>query len=142
MAGTDFPFSVTSKYLDQGGAELLVTVRGPTAEQFQARLAEASTIFPRAGFTANGHHPATAGQATADPQAPTNIAQARRQTEVEQVQAAHAKAREQREATGHVCPEHGVAKASRYNGGSYCPTKLESGEYCKWIWPPAKAARG
>jgi len=137
MAGTDFPFSVTSKYLDQGGAELLVTVRGPTAEQFQARLAEASTIFPRAGFTANGHQ-------AADPQAPTNIAQARRQTEVEQVQAAHADLRSHRntDPADQVCPTHGVGKPSKYNGGLYCPTKLEDGEYCKWRSPTAKAANG
>jgi len=138
---SDYPFSVTSKYTGPDGAEHLVTVRAPTVEQFRQHLADAATVFPRAGFTAQAAAPAA--PAAADPQAPVNIAQARRQVEVaEQVKGATANVREQREATDHVCPDHGVAKASRYNGGSYCPTKLDDGSYCKWVWPAPKKATG
>jgi hypothetical protein len=138
---SDYPFSVTSKYTGPDGAEHLVTVRAPTVDQFRQHLADAATVFPRAGFApaTGAAAPPAPATATADPQAPVNIAQARRQVEVaEQVQGATANVREQREATDHVCPDHGVAKASRYNGGSYCPTKLDDGSYCKWVWPAAK----
>jgi hypothetical protein len=137
--GADYPFSVTSKYTGPDGAEHLVTVRAPTVEQFRQHLADAATVFPRAGFTtANGAAPATA-----DPQAPVNIAQARRQVEAEQVQAAHATARANSAAArGQQCPEHHRAAKSRYNGGLYCPTQEDDGSWCKWTWTAPKKATG
>jgi len=138
---SDMPYSANSKWLDSDGVEHLVSVRGTTIDQFKANLEATATAFPGGNFTAQTPTPVTHEKLhhqDADPQAPVSIAQARRQTEVEQVQRAHANVREQREATGHVCPEHGVAKASRFNGGSYCPTKLEDGGYCKWVWPPTQ----
>lgn len=144
---SDYPFSVTSKYLDTEGAELLVTVRAPTVEQFRQHLADAATVFPRAGFA--NDNGARWTPPTDDPQAPVSITQARRQVEVaEQVQGAHANIREQRAAAqgkgngqtatqtaDQVCPKHGMAKASKYNG-LFCPSKDEdTGDYCQWRWP-------
>jgi hypothetical protein len=44
---------------------------------------------------------------------------------------------EARQEAAQVYPEHGVAKASRYNG-FYCPTRQEDGSWCPWRWPARK----
>ena len=140
---SDYPFSVTSKYTGPDGAEHLVTVRAPTVDQFRQHLADAATVFPRAGFApaTGAAAPPAPATATADPDAPTNIAQARRQTEVEQVKAAHATARANSAAAeGQECPQHHRAARSRYNGGLYCPTQEDDGSWCKWTWTAPKKA--
>ncbi len=38
---------------------------------------------------------------------------------------------------GQICPTHGAAKASKYNG-FFCPTRVEGGSWCSWRWPPPK----
>jgi len=31
-----------------------------------------------------------------------------------------------------LCPAHGRSSRSKFDGGLYCPTKLQDGTYCKW----------
>ena len=66
---------------------------------------------------------------------------ARQLTENAQVRAAQRSATTKRQApveqAAQVCPDHGVAKASRYNG-FYCPTRREDGSWCPWRWPARK----
>jgi hypothetical protein len=134
---SDYPFSITSKFIGAEGAEHLVTVRAPTIDQFRQNLTAAATVFPYAGFVATGDPQAP----PADPQAPVSIAQARREVEVaEQVQGATANARAAR-ANGHQCPDHARSAKSRYTGGLYCPTQLDDGSWCKWTASaPAEAS--
>ena len=152
MGATDQPFSVTSKYTAETGAELLVTVRGTTAEVFRQHLDQATLIFPRAGLVA-------AGQPQAEPhgQAPVNIATARAQVDrEEQGAAAHANviaernAQEQQARQGNGathpprCPKHGRASKSKYYDGFYCPSMdTDTGQRCTWTFgKPERQATG
>jgi hypothetical protein len=140
MGATDQPFSVTSKYTAETGAELLVTVRGTTAETFRHHLDQAIAIFPRAGFTAAGQ---PQPEPQADPQAPVSITQARAQvSRQEEGAAAHANLIAERNAqeqaargNGHKCAKHGRASESKYFDGLYCPSMdADTGERCKWTY--------
>ena len=35
-----------------------------------------------------------------------------------------------------LCPAHGRSAKSKFDGGLYCPAKLDDGDYCKWHWHP------
>ena len=155
----DWPFSVTSKFTVDTGAEHLVTIRAATAADMKGRLQEASAIFPYASLitaleqeTAQAQPevtPAAAAQAVqgrGNGAAPTNgngngnghrspvaatVAQA--------TQNAHQRAAQGRvarkDALPHLCPEHGIAHPSKkVPRGYYCPTRLDDGSYCKWHW--------
>ena len=50
MGYSDMPFSITSKFSVQGGAEHMVTLRATNALDMKTRLAEAAEIFPYATF--------------------------------------------------------------------------------------------
>jgi len=162
----DWPFSVTSKFTVDTGAEHLVTIRAATAADMRSRLVEASTIFPYASLiTALEQETAQVQPVVAaldhldypgrppgcDQPAPTNgngngnghhspVAT----TEADLTQRAHqrsAQASAARKATlPHLCPEHGRARQSRW-GGYHCPTKLPDGSYCTWNWKPADASQ-
>jgi len=149
MAASDQPFSVTSKYTADSGAELLVTVRGTTVETFRQHLQQATAIFPRAGLVAA----AAAAQPQADPQAPVNIATARAQVaRQEQGAAAHANAiaernaaeQQARQGNGPTCPTHKRASRSKYYDGFYCPSMdTDTGQRCTWTHgKPERQATG
>jgi len=55
MASTDYPLSVSSKFIDDAGTEHLVTVRGRNLEDFHHRLQESGQIFPYAAFSTVGN---------------------------------------------------------------------------------------
>lgn len=128
MAATDWPFSVTSKFLDAGGAEHLVTVRGQNLEAFASRLSEAATLFPYAGFT-NGH--ATPTTAAVDPRVPEA------QTPPEDIDTVRARlqANTNRRAPNANAPKCNIHNRpmlpSRKTGIAwYCPAKNQDGTYC------------
>ncbi len=166
MGAQDHPFSVTSKFPSPDGAELLVTVRGPTVEQFAERLRQAHSVFPQAGFIGPDRAQAVADRNQAEANAerpPTSISQARRQGEAQAAQAAHANVRKQHTAAAVQppvesvpvegqgqeappaddgqgrCPTHHRAIPSNY-GGVYCPVRNGDGEYCQWRRGPAPQA--
>jgi hypothetical protein len=153
MSATDFPFSITSKFIGNGGAEHLVTVRGPTAEIFAQRLAEAACIFPYAGFVTSADEPQVEDperEPERETEAPVNIAQARNQVmRQEQGAAAHGNAIAARNAQEQQarsngahpprCPEHNRANRSQYYDGLYCPGLNADGSRCKWTWKPQEA---
>ena len=121
MASTDYPFSVSSKFIDDHGTEHLVTIRGQNIETFQSRLNEASNIFPYAGFsvTENVVIPAT----------PTPI------NPLAATEAAATAAANVRAATARIAPQCAVhaRKMLRSKFGDqdwYCSAKVEGGEYC------------
>jgi len=161
----DWPFSVTSKFTVDSGAEHLVTIRAATAADMRSRLQEASGIFPYAALitaldqeTAQAQPvvvpPAAAAQAVqgrGNGAAPTNgngngnghhsPVAATEANLTQRAQQRSAQARVARKAAlPHLCPEHGRARQSQW-GGYHCPTQLEDGSYCKWRWAPADASQ-
>jgi len=137
---SDFPFSVTSKFIDTSGAEHLVTIRAATVDDFAKRLADAATLFPYAGFTR------PQGQTEADPTPIVrgDIVAATIQTpetERELTQRANQRAAvrrvERKNGDGPpsesplLCPVHGRQMYPSRWGGWYCPVKDEEDQYCK-----------
>ena len=112
MASTDFPFSVTSKFIDASGAEHLVTVRAATVQDFANRLTQASTVFPYAGFAAPAapRTPASSPAPAPEAPAPTPI-------RTPSQQAPH-------------CTTHNRPMTRSKWGGWYCPAKTDDG-YCQ-----------
>jgi len=41
-----------------------------------------------------------------------------------------------------LCPAHGRSSKSKFDGGLYCPTKLEDGTYCRWHSQPGSVPAG
>jgi len=140
MVSTDYPFSITSKFQGPGGAEHLVTVRAPTAEQFRQRLTEAATIFPYAGFGQAQAQPAT--QETASQFKARNNAEGAVKAAKQTVAAIGAAVAGQDYVDGQdgnkLCPQHLLGLQGKY--GLYCPFKTdpENGGYCSWTWPPRR----
>jgi hypothetical protein len=151
----DWPFSVTSKFTVDTGAEHLVTIRAATAADMRGRLQEASAIFPYAslisildcGEVPTPVCPVVPMGPQIDPPSPPNgngngnghrspVAATVAQT----TQNAHqrsAQARVARKAAlPHLCPEHGKGRKENWGTGYHCPTQLEDGSYCKWRWTP------
>jgi hypothetical protein len=161
----DWPFSVTSKFTVDTGAEHLVTIRAATAADMKTRLQEASGIFPYAALiTALEQETAQAQPAVVAPAAAAQTVQGRgngaaptngngngngQRSPVAaavagQTQRAHQRSAQaavnRKAALPHLCPEHQRSLRSRW-GGYYCPTQLEDGTYCKWQWTPADASQ-
>lgn len=163
----DWPFSVTSKFTVDTGAEHLVTIRAATAADMRARLVEASGIFPYASLItaleqetaqvqpalvsaaaaqtvtplkSNGNGNGNGHGAPVPPRSPVAAAVAG------QTQRAHLRAaqgRVSRQANQPACPDHGLGIPSKkVPGGLYCPTEIEDGSWCKWHWAPAPAGTG
>jgi hypothetical protein len=133
MAATDWPFSVTSKFLDAGGAEHLVTVRGQNLEAFAARLQEAATLFPYAGFTNGNHHQAP--HQPAQPPTPIDpppivkpIVTGDPNLDAQYRDAA---ARINAKANTPKCSIHQRPMRPSRNGGWFCPAKNGDGTYCQ-----------
>ena len=146
MASTDYPFSVSSKFIDDHGTEHLVTIRGQNIETFQTRLTEAANIFPYAGFSVTEHvampaapvptpikpvaatpSPPVVGWQRPPPNSPTNPIAA---GEPAATAAANVRAASARIAP--ECPVH-ARKMLRSKFGDqdwYCSAKVEGGEYC------------
>ena len=127
MASTDYPLSVSSKFIDNAGTEHLVTVRGRNLEDFRGRLNEAGHIFPYAGF-------ATTSAPASDTPAPTPI-QTVADTEGQATAAAQDRAtaaRNARKDAAPTCPQHQrkMSTSKFGNGGYYCTSK-ESDNYCQ-----------
>ncbi|OGO08254.1 MAG: hypothetical protein A2Y61_05585 [Chloroflexi bacterium RBG_13_60_13] len=131
MGSTDFPFSITSKFIDAGGAEHLVTVRAPTVEAFNTRLQEASTLFPYAGFTNGATVPAPAPTPTHQPPAHNPPPSGNLTQDANTRGAAAAvNTKDVSNGNGHKCAEHQRPLIPSRYGGWYCPAKNEDGTYC------------
>lgn len=133
MAATDWPFSITSKFLDTGGAEHLVTVRGQNIEAFATRLHEAATLFPYAGF-ANGHA-APAAQPEPTPGIVTPIRTGDPTTDAQYRDSASRINRKAAAANGNghtpKCSTHNSPMRPSKNGGWFCPRTNDDGTYCQ-----------
>lgn len=131
MASTDYPFSVTSKFISQDGAEHLVTVRAATVKDFAVRLTEAATVFPYAGFGQGVQVDPSTGvvpEAAAPTEDVETVKARLRETARAQEQAATRRAQE-RAATGRNgnaphCPVHHRRMSPSRWGGYYCTAKL------------------
>lgn len=128
MASTDYPFSITSKFVGAGSAEHMVTIRGQNIEMFNQRLVEAATLFPYAGFIENANtHPVAPLSPVAtgpiEPPAPTgdldHDAQARATVH-----------RINEKANAPKCADHNSPMRPSKDGGWFCPRKVEGGTYC------------
>ena len=137
MASTDYPLSVSSKFIDNAGTEHLVTVRGRNLEDFRGRLTEAGNIFPYAGFAHNAASVATnaTSQVTEEPtpiptKPPNPVAATADQATINANTRA-VEGRVARKAAAPSCPQHQRKMIpSKYNDGFYCPTK-DGDTYCQ-----------
>lgn len=141
MASTDYPLSVSSKFIDDAGTEHLVTVRGRNLEDFRGRLGEAGNIFPYAGFA----HTPTVGQAIDAELAEQQTPGQPTPTPINPVAATEAQATAgaqdratrtriaQQDATP-KCAKHQRAMLASKNGsgGYYCPSK-DGDVYCQSV---------
>lgn len=157
MAGSDFPFSITSKFRVQGDAEHLVTIRAATAADMKRRLEEAAEVFPYAAFLSwldcndRDIEPDRRVPNPAPLPAPTPVAATEGQATAD-ANARAAKARVRKAEGGGngdqderpCCPVHGMGLPSKFTnappGSLYCPQQFDDGSYCKWRWAPGKPA--
>lgn len=133
MASTDYPLSVSSKFIDNAGTEHLVTVRGRNLDDFQGRLNEAGHIFPYAGFA---QHTAPATQPDPVPSTPTPIKENPVAASADQASinanTRAVKARVDRKNAAPTCPQHQrkMSPSKFGNGDFYCTAKNGDG-YCQ-----------
>ncbi len=134
MASTDYPLSVSSKFIDDAGTEHLVTVRGRNLDDFQGRLNEAGHIFPYAGFrsaqpAATVTPPiASAPDMTPATDAAGNVAPAPTPINTGNPRPVNAGPPN---ANAPKCAEHHRPMRPSRNGGWYCPAKTDDGSYCQ-----------
>ena len=132
MASTDYPLSVSSKFIDDAGTEHLVTVRGRNLDDFQGRLNEAGHIFPYAGFRATAHITVTnaevgAGPTQVDTPPPTPITSAPTTSippDMNRTPANHPD-------RAPKCGTHNSQLRPSKDGGWFCPRKNDDGTYCQ-----------
>ena len=151
MAGSDFPFSITSKFRVQGDAEHLVTIRAATAADMQRRLEEASEVFPYAAFLSwlDGNDRNIEPDRTVPNPAPvpSPVAATERQATANADTRAAAARAHRADSGGNgdqedrpCCPEHGMGLPSTYAnappGSLYCPQRYQDGTFCKWRFAP------
>ena len=141
MASTDYPFSVSSKFVDDSGTEHLVTIRGRNLEDFSSRLSQASSIFPYAGFhslQATPTHqpeedftPTTDSHGNVGPPTPLNPVAASADRLSQEARVREVKATATKNGDVPVCPQHQRKMlSSKFDGGFYCPSK-DGDVYCQ-----------
>ena len=131
MASTDYPLSVSSKFVDDHGTEHLVTVRGRNLDDFRGRLNEAGNIFPYAGFSQH-QAPATPAEQPATAPTPINPVAASADQLSQDARVRQVKATTARNAAAPTCPQHQrkMSPSKFGNGGFYCTAK-NGEDYCQ-----------
>lgn len=138
----DMPFSINAKFINQAGAEILMSVRGTTIDSFTTNVEQMHGLYPEAGLVGPLMQPAAPPTPIVAPVLPVNgdvAASADTVNANANMRAAAARANNKQ---APKCAVHNRPMLPSKHDGVlwYCSSKNDDGTYCDVNIPDEAAA--